>query len=128
MIELIDTFPDINIDPAEYIRLLGYPRGHILAGPARELAQSARAWFGKHGRPWVYARQSNQVEIGPSSSDTVIIDGVTFNSPRLHKTLNEAEATSVFLVAVSAGPEAEAEAQKLWKEEKPDEYFFLEVY
>ena len=28
----------------------------------------------------------------------------------------------------SAGPELEAEAQKLWRDGKPDEYFFLEVY
>ena len=26
MIELLDTFPDINVQPAEYKRLLGYPR------------------------------------------------------------------------------------------------------
>ena len=32
------------------------------------------------------------------------------------------------MVAVGAGPELEAEAQKLWQEGKPDEYFFLEVY
>jgi hypothetical protein len=32
------------------------------------------------------------------------------------------------LVAVSAGPELEEEAQVLWRDGKPDEYFFLEVY
>jgi hypothetical protein len=34
----------------------------------------------------------------------------------------------VILVAVGAGPEAEEEARRLWTDEKPDEYFFLEVY
>jgi len=34
----------------------------------------------------------------------------------------------VILVAVGAGPEAEEEARRRWTEEKPDEYFFLEVY
>ena len=29
---------------------------------------------------------------------------------------------------MGAGPEAEQEARRLWKEEKPDEYFFLEMY
>ena len=32
------------------------------------------------------------------------------------------------LVAVGAGPELEAEASRRWLDEKPDEYFFLEVY
>ncbi len=32
------------------------------------------------------------------------------------------------LVAVGAGPELEAEAPRRWLDEKPDEYFFLEVY
>src|SRR3990170_1769024 len=42
--------------------------------------------------------------------------------------LLDAEAESAILVAVSAGPELERQSQKLWAEEKPDEYFFLEVY
>jgi hypothetical protein len=45
----------------------------------------------------------------------------------LRQTLQKAEAHSVLLVAASAGPEIEREAQKLWREEKPDEYFFLET-
>ena len=40
----------------------------------------------------------------------------------------QADAESAILVAVSAGGELEREAQQLWLEEKPDEYFFLEVY
>jgi hypothetical protein len=40
----------------------------------------------------------------------------------------DANAHGIVLAAASAGPEAEVEAQKLWLEEKPDEYFFLEVY
>jgi hypothetical protein len=42
--------------------------------------------------------------------------------------LLQADAHSAFVVAVSAGPEAEQQAHKLWIEEKPDEYFFLETY
>ena len=34
----------------------------------------------------------------------------------------------MILVAVGAGPEAEEEARKRWEEEKPDEYFFLEMF
>ncbi len=42
--------------------------------------------------------------------------------------LEQAGADSAFLVAVSAGGELEQQAQNLWLEEKPDEYFFHEVY
>jgi hypothetical protein len=42
--------------------------------------------------------------------------------------LREAAAESVVLVAVSAGEELEQEAHRRWKDEKPDEYFFLEIY
>jgi hypothetical protein len=118
MIELLDTLPDINVQAAEYKRLLGYPRDRVLEGRARELAEQARDWYAKHGRPWVYARQANSLEI---INGSIGIDGVTFTSKRLQKTLHDAQADSAILVAVSAGPEVEAEAQQLWRDEKPDE-------
>jgi len=52
MIELADASPEVNVDPAEYQRLLGYPRDFVLSGRARELADGARAWYAKNGRPW----------------------------------------------------------------------------
>ena len=58
----------------------------------------------------------------------VILDGVRFTSSRLKTTLAEAGADRAFVVAVSAGPELEEEAQARWRDGKPDEYFFLEVY
>ncbi len=91
----------------------------------RELADWARQWYAQNGQPWVYARQSESLSI---INGSILIDGVTFTSPRLQKTLHEAEAHSAILVAVSAGPEVADEAAKLWKEEKPDEYFFLEIF
>ena len=39
MIELLDTIPDINVQPAEYKRLLGFPRERVLEGRSRELAE-----------------------------------------------------------------------------------------
>lgn len=125
MMELVDTLPDINVDNAEYSRLLGYPRGHLLSGRARELSQWARHWYALNGRPSVYARMADSLEIDGQSFR---IDGVPFSSPWLKRTLHQAEAHSAFLAMVSAGPELEAESQKLWQEEKPDEYFFLEIY
>jgi hypothetical protein len=125
MMELADTAPDVNVQPAEYNRLLGYPRELELTGRARELSDWVRDWYGRNGRPWVYARESERLEIVNGS---IRIDGATFTSKRLQQPLEQAEAHSVILVAVGAGPELEREAQKLWREEKPDEYFFLEIF
>jgi hypothetical protein len=125
MIEFADTSPDVNVQPEEYNRLLGFPRDWVLSGRSHELAAGTRAWFARNGRPWVFARQAEKLEI---TSHSICIDGIPFTSERLRRTLQKAEAHSVLLVAASAGPEIEHEAQKLWREEKPDEYFFLETW
>lgn len=125
MIELLDTLADTNVQPAEYKRLLGYPADHVLTGPARQLADAARQWYAKNGRPWVYGRAANSVQIVNGS---IVIDGVCFASKRLGTLLQQAGADGAVLVAVSAGPEIEQEAQRAWREERPDEYFFLETF
>lgn len=125
MIELSDTSPQVNVDPAEYKRLLGFPRDRVLDGRSRDLAEWARSWYAKHGRPWVYARHVDHVEL---SGNTVALDGASFTSPKLRTTFAQAEAHGAVIVALSAGPEIEAEARRAWEAEKPDEYFFLEIY
>jgi hypothetical protein len=60
----LDTPPAVDVDVAEYARLLGFPRGHTLDGRALELADWARAWYAEHGRPWVHARQVDTLAIG----------------------------------------------------------------
>jgi hypothetical protein len=125
MIELFDTGPDVNVQPAEYKRLLGYPRDWVVRDRARELVDWARLWYAEHGQPWVYAREAETMDIADGS---VNVNGVPFTSTRLSKTLQAAGAQSAVVVAVGAGPALEIEAQKLWLEGKPDEYFFLEVY
>jgi hypothetical protein len=122
--EIVDSSPDVQVDPAEYQRLLGYPRDHVISERAQELADAARDWYRQHGRPWFYARQVDRLEI---EGGQMRIDGVPFGSQRLAVTLRQAEAHSAFLVAVGAGPEAEEQAHRLWLEDKPDEYFFLET-
>jgi hypothetical protein len=124
-IELAGGVPDVNVLPQEYARLLGYPRGWVLEDKARELAEWARDWYAKNGRPWFYARQAETFEV---TGDALYIDGMRFVSRRLGNTLQQAQAHSVILVGVGAGPEAEAESHRRWADEKPDEYFFLEMY
>ncbi len=58
---------------------------------------------------------------------SVKIDGVRFHSGVLRRRFERASADGAIVAAVSAGPEIEQEAQRLWLEEKPDEYYFLEV-
>lgn len=123
--ELFDTAPTVAVDEAEYVRLLGFPRGHVMEGRARELGEWARTWYAEHGRPWIYARESDCVDVAPGS---VVVDGAEFRSARLERILREAHAHSVVLVAVSAGPEIEQQAHQAWLAERPDEYFFLEMF
>lgn len=125
MIELVDTFPDTNVQTAEYKRLLGFPRDRVLEDRSRELAEWARDWYANHGKPWVYARQISSLDI---TNGSIHIDGATFTSKRLQNTLVQAQADSAILVAVSAGAEIEAAARQAWLEEKPDDYFFLEIF
>ena len=119
------ALPGVEVRPEEYVRLLGYPKGRVLEGRAEELANWAKDWYAAHGKPWIYARQAANFEI---SGDSIYIDGVQFVSKRLRSTLEQAKAESVALVAVGAGREIEEEAARRWEEEKPDEYFFLEIF
>lgn len=123
--DLFDTQPAVDVEVAEYTRLLGFPRGHVLDGRALELADWARQWYATHGRPWVSARGCDAIEF---DGDVIRVEGETFRSHRLMSTLREADAHSVVLVAVSAGPEIEQQAHQAWLEERPDEYFFLEMF
>ena len=125
MFELIDTHPSVNVQEAEYQRLLGYPKRHVPEGRARELAGWARAWYAENGKPWIYARQTRGVELDNQRLQT---HGTDFASKQLYDQFVVAQAHTAVLVAVSAGPECEAKAHQLWQEGKPDEYFFMEVY
>jgi hypothetical protein len=124
-VEFAEAPSEVHVLDEEYCRLLGYPRGVVAEGRARELADWARTWYAEHGRPWIYARQAETFSL---DRNTIRIDGTSFTSSRLQLTLEQAEAHSVILVAVGAGAEAEEEARKRWADEKPDEYFFLEMY
>jgi hypothetical protein len=125
MFELTEANPPVNVLESEYQRLLGYPKDHTLEGRARELADAACHWFSEHGRPWIYARELDTMELREGK---LHLAGHPFTSRRLHDILAAAKAHSAALVAVSAGAECVEEAQRLWQESKPDEYFFMEVY
>jgi hypothetical protein len=123
-LEWLDTHPAVAVEPAEYRRLLGYPRDHELGERARELSTWAAQWYAAHGHPWVYLR-----DVGLELTDAALrIDGIEFGSAPLRDLLQGAQASRVMLAAVSAGRDCEEHARQLWQEAKPDEYFFLEIY
>ncbi len=123
--ELIDVAPAIDVLESEYKRLLGYPSDYALQEQVRDLMDATIRWYAENGKPWIYARHAEQFEI---SNGQLKVDEVQFTSKLLHDQLMDAQAESVVIVAVSAGKSLEEKARQLWKEEKPDEYFFMEVY
>ncbi|MGP8198042.1 MAG: hypothetical protein ACLQU4_00895 [Limisphaerales bacterium] len=125
MFELIDIQPDSNVQESEYKRLLGFPADYVLEGRSRELADQTRQWYAQNGRPWIYARQIEGLDL---AGERLRIDGTVFSSRQLHDNFNAAEAHSAMLAAFSAGGECEEKSRQLWQEGKPDEYFFMEMF
>jgi hypothetical protein len=125
MLELFETRPPVDVPEAEYQRLLGYPKKFVMTGRARELADAARQWYSENGRPWFYARQTDEVEV---TETALRLGGTEFSSKRLRDQFAEAKVVSAVPVAASAGKECEEYARQLWQEGKPDEYFFLEIF
>jgi hypothetical protein len=125
MFTLTEIRPQVNIPEVEYLRLLGYPKNRSLEGRARELADGAQKWFSENGRPWICARECSSLE---RDGEKLRLDGTEISSRRLWEVFSTAGAHSVVLLAASAGKECEEHAKKLWEEEKPDEYYFLESY
>lgn len=114
----------VDVPETKYLRLLGFPRGHQPCDRAHELMRWARSWYASHGRPWMDWREVPLDTLG----ETLLLDGHEFRSTQLRDHLRATGALRAVLVAVSAGPEAEAEAARLWEDGRPDEYFFLEAY
>lgn len=121
----VELTPGVIVEEEEFIRLLGFPRGYELTGRPKELSDWARQWYAEHGRPSFAAFRAAATH---HDGGVVEIGGRSFTSRRLAESMSVTGANEVVLVAVSAGRECEEMARNLWGEEKPDEYFFLEVY
>lgn len=125
MFKFTDKRPPLNVQDAEYLRLLGFPKHHVPGERARELMEWTRQWYAEHGRPWIFARGAGGLRI---TDNKIGLGDTEFCSERLQAQLVAAEAHDAMLVAVSAGKECEEKARQCWQEGKPDEYFFLEMY
>lgn len=125
MDEFFDLSPEVNVQETEYKRLLGYPSHYEMSERVRELVDDTKKWYAEHGKPWIYARLAEKLEL---DNGHFRIDGVEFTSKRLYDQLTDAGAHAVMIVALSAGKGCEERAAQLWREEKPDEYFFMEMF
>ncbi|HVO72853.1 MAG TPA: hypothetical protein VMT35_02420 [Ignavibacteriaceae bacterium] len=122
---LKDYRPEVNVSEAEYKRLLGYPYNHQLEGKARELADWARIWYSQNGNPWVYSILLDNLRF---ENKLVKIEDIELSSKTLYNQFQKTGTGKAVLLIASAGKECEGEAFRLWKENKPDEYFFLEIF
>ncbi len=112
--------------PAEYMRLLGYPRGWMLEGRARELADLAADWYAKQ-RPAVGLLRGRRKAC---RSLTDRFKSTASHSPvRGCKALcNARKRTARCWSRWARVPSWKQESQRRWQDEKPDEYFFLEMF
>ena len=124
----------IAADPAEFFpvsdkefaRHLGYPDGAIPDGSSREVAERARQWFLSHTRPWYASRVVGIERIGDL---TVTLEtGTQFECGVLADRLRGSRSHSVLAMAVSVGPEVDAEIKCCWEDGRPDDSYALNAY
>ncbi len=120
MLAEYNVHPSVG-DPA-YKRFLRMPLRRELDGPLAENAAWARSWFADHGRPWLCGAEV-PVEL---AADGLRVGEVRIGNAAMAERF--AGATAAAIVAVSAGPEAEAESAARWEAGEPDRYFFLDAY
>jgi hypothetical protein len=114
------------VEAAEYQRLLGLPRGRTLDGELAERAGAARRFYAERGDPFVAARRIELIDAG--SEHVTTGEGLRFEGRALAERVRNGGVHALVALAVSAGAAAEAEARRLWAEEKPDESFFVDRF
>lgn len=114
------------IPPEDQARLLGLPREREFEGEIAERAAAARSWYAAHGRPFVAWRRAALA--GVESPLVTLSSGLVLRSAALSRRLIAAGAHAVVALAASAGPEVGEEADRHWKQERPDEAFFLDRF
>ncbi|HRP06469.1 MAG TPA: hypothetical protein PLV87_16265 [Opitutaceae bacterium] len=111
-----------EISEACFRRFLRLPASRPMEGPLEENATFVRNWYATHARPWIVsAHVALSVE-----GENLLVDGEAFPSGQLAARIGDRR--SGFLIAVSAGPEAEEEAASRWHADEPDLYYFIECY
>ncbi len=115
-----------TVPAAELRRLLGYPPGRRPDARVSSLTNKAADWYERHGRPWTYVRYAGIEKI--DQTGVRLGGGRLLRGRELAASLQEAEAATVAVAAVSAGPGADEQVAHLWAQELPDESFVLDAY
>ena len=114
------------VGPEAQARLLGLPRDRIHDPDIAERAAAARAWYARHGRPFVAWRRESVAEV--AAPHVRLGNDVSLRGRALAERLGSTGAQAFVAVAASAGPEVAAEADRHWREERPDEAYFLDRF
>jgi hypothetical protein len=115
-----------GVTDAEFMRLLGIPRGREMSEDLGARAELARRWYAGRGEPFVAARRVGLRQVG---RDSVTLDtGDEIAGGALAERLRGGEAHGLVVMAVSAGREAADEAARLWADGRPDESYFLDRF
>lgn len=117
---------DRRVSDERYARLLGYPNRALPEGRVSELAAASRLWFARHARPWAWVAPAEAVVLGAGTVE--LAGGRTYESRVLVERLKEIGADRLLAAVVSAGSEVDEASARLWREERPDEAFFLDRF
>jgi hypothetical protein len=112
------------IELAELARLLGMPRSRALEGEIAARADGARQWYARHGRPQLLARRAGIAGVG--DTEVRLDGGRILGGEAIVRRLSAGRAHAALAVAVTAGPEVDAETERLWANDRPDEAYFLD--
>ena len=115
-----------RIDQAEVARLLGYPDRRLPEGRARERAGQARSWYRQNGDAWALARSIRVAGIGDGEIE--LAEAESLSSRLLADRLRKGDAEAIMIAAVSAGSTVDVRSAALWKEDRPDEAYFLDRF
>ncbi|MGB6042182.1 MAG: hypothetical protein WBF93_03395 [Pirellulales bacterium] len=115
-----------EVDPAVLRRHLGLPLGVEPDEAARPIIADVRQWYRQHGDPWteVTVRAIDSIDAGRVK----LCNGVEFTSQVLAEGLRGGGAESLAIVAVTAGKAVDAEVDRRWQDDRPDEAMFLSAY
>jgi hypothetical protein len=114
------------IDPGDQARLLGLPRCRPFEVELAVRAAAARSWYAAHGRPFVAWRRDSLE--GVEAPVVTLRSGQELRSAALSRRLSSGGAHAFVALAASAGAEVGEEADRHWKEDRPDEAFFLDRF
>lgn len=112
-----------NIPEKLFRKHLGLPVEVAVEESVAQIEEMVRCWYARYACPWSSVGVNMIRKI---SDDQVVLDnGVILKSERLAQGFLEVNANAVIVAGLSAGVEVDAEIERLWRVEKPDEAMFL---